>query len=78
MVDSVSWELLRPGSSENEVPGDTGVDDLHNDLPVGKSDNKAVFRCVAVGNSCQHLFLGIPSNPLFVLRLGNQAFAGVV
>ena len=78
MVDPISWELFRPGSSEDKIPRDTSVDDLNNDLPVGEPDNEAVLWCVAVEKSCQRLIPKLRPRSLFVLRLGDQAFASIV
>lgn len=48
VVDPIPWELFRPGSSEDEVSGDTSVDYLDNDLPVGEPDDKSILWRIAI------------------------------
>ncbi len=51
VVDAISWELLRAGGNEDEITLNACVDDLDDDLLVGETDNKAVFRSVATAKN---------------------------
>lgn len=46
VLDAVSWQLSRAGRSENIIALDAGVDDLNDDVAVGKANDEAVLGCV--------------------------------
>ena len=79
MVDAVAGKLTRASVGQNEVTLDAGVDDLDDDLLVGETDNQAVLGGVAA-KLIRVLFPRIfdISHVLLVLRLGDQALAGIV
>jgi hypothetical protein len=53
MFNAVSWQLFGAGSGQNKVALEAGVDDLNDDVLVGKADDKAVFWGVTRQVRCQ-------------------------
>ena len=48
MVDAVAGKLLGSRSAEDEITLKTSIHNLYNDLLVGETDDKAVFRGIVL------------------------------